>query len=396
MRRTTVLGLLAVPLCIAGFYWLMLHGYLELTAYLLGLTVLGLLVAAGWEWRHGHPRWAAVLLAGALLTGGTVGSYGWELNKKLDNIRRINDADLLKGTRPEHTPNKALNILLLGSDSRDPNAEQTIADSLADGSWTPGQFNSDTMMVVHIPADRKSAYVVSIPRDDYVPIYDAEGVRHGSNKINSAFTNYGPFGSWRTVENLSGLRLDHLAIIDFAGFRELTTAIGGVDVYIPESVYDDKQDQQWDQGWNHLEGDLALKYVRMRHGLLKGDFDRVARQQNFLRAVMDKTLEDGTIGNPLKLAHVLDAITNHLTVDESWTSGQIRGLALSLRNLSSRKVTFLTLPLDHYETLPDAGAVNIIDEVRARALWKAVADDDMAGYVKAHPEDELSDPHDVS
>jgi len=111
---------------------------------------------------------------------------------------------------------------------------------------------------------------------------------------------------------------------------------------------------------------------------------------------MDKTLEDGTIGNPFKLSHVLDAITTHLTVDESWTSSQIRGLALSLQNLSARKVTFLTLPLDHYETLPGAGAVNIIDEVRARAMWKAVRDDDMAGYVKAHPEDELSDPHDVS
>jgi LCP family protein required for cell wall assembly len=396
MRRTTVLGLVAVPFVIGGLYALMLHGYLELTAYLLGLTVLGLLVACGWEWRRGHPRWAAVLLAGALLTAGTVGTYGWELNKKLDNIHRINDADLQKGNRPQRGPSKALNILLLGSDSRDPNAEQTIADSLADGSWTPGQFNSDTMMVVHIPADRKAAYVVSIPRDDYVPIYDAEGVRHGSNKINSAFSNYGPFGSWRTVENLSGLRLDHMAIIDFAGFRELTSAIGGVDVYVPETVYDEKQDQQWDQGWTHLEGDLALKYVRMRHGLLNGDFDRVARQQNFLRAVMSKTLADGTIGNPLKLSHVLDAITSHLTVDQSWTSSQIRGLAVSLRGLSPDKVTFLTLPLDHYETLPDAGAVNIIDEVRARALWKAVTDDAMARYVKDHPEDELADPHDVS
>ena len=77
-----------------------------------------------------------------------------------------------------------------------------------------------------------------------------------------------------------------MAIIDFDGFRDLTTAIGGVDVFMPESVYDSQQDQQWEQGENHLEDELALKYVRIRYGLLNGDFDRVDRQQNFLRAVM--------------------------------------------------------------------------------------------------------------
>ena len=396
MRRTTWWALLAVPVVIGGLYWLMLHGYLELTAYLLVGAVLVMTVAAFWEWRHGHPRWAAVLLAGVLLTGGTVGTYGWQLNKKLDNIHRVKDDDLGKGHRPAATPSSAINLLLLGSDSRDPDSQQTIADSLADGSWTPGMFNSDTMMVVHISADRKTIYVVSIPRDDYVPIYDSEGVRHDRNKINSAFSAYGPFGSWRTVENLSGLRLDHMAIIDFAGFRDLTEAIGGVDVYVPETVYDSSQDQTWTEGWHHIEGDLALKYVRMRHGLTNGDFDRVARQQNFLRAVMEQTLADGTIGNPLKLNGVLDAITSHLTVDESWTTGDLRSLALGLRNLDSSHVTFLTLPLDHYETIEGVGSVNIIDTERARELWKAFGNDTLAAYVKAHPEDKLKDPEDVS
>ena len=396
MRRTTLVGLVAVPVCLAGLWFLMMHGFLELTAYLLAASVLAMAVAALWEWRHGHRGWASVLLAGAVLVAGTVGTYGWELNKKLDNIHRINDAALGKGQRPDRAPTKAINLLLLGSDSRDADSTQTLADSLADGTWTPGGWNSDTMMVVHIPANRKSAYVVSIPRDDYVPIYDAEGLEHGKNKINYAFSAYGPFGSWRTVENLSGLRLDHMAIIDFAGFRDLTTAVGGVDVYVPETVYDSSQDQEWTQGWHHIEGDLALKYVRMRHGLLNGDFDRVARQQNFLRAVMEKTLADGTIGNPLKLSGVLDAITSHLTVDESWTTGDLRSLALSLRNLDAKHVTFLTLPLDHYEDIEGVGSVNIIDEARARELWKAFGDDTLRDYVKAHPEDKLKDPQDVS
>jgi len=396
MRRTTWLALLAVPLVIGALYWLMLHGFLEVAVILLGVAVVSMGVAAVWEWRHGHRGWASLLVAGVVLTTGTVGTYAWELNQKLDNIHRLDDAALNRGERPPKAPNTALNILLLGSDARDPNSGLTMSASLADGTWTPGQFNSDTMMVVHIQANRKSAYVVSIPRDDYVPIYDAAGVKHAGNKINYAFSQYGPFASWRTVENLSGLRIDHMAILDFAGFRDLTTAIGGVDVYIPQSVYDDKQLQQWDQGWTHIQGNLALKYVRMRHGLLNGDFDRVARQQNFLRAVREKSLANDTSGNPVTLAKVLDAVITHLTVDQSWTGSDIRHLALSLRNLNTRHITFLTLPLDHYEVVPGIGDVNIIDEVRAREMWAAVTDDTMSAYVKAHPEDQLKAPDQVS
>ena len=183
----------------------------------------------------------------------------------------------------------------------------TVEELLADGEWDPDAYRSDTVMVVHIPADRKAAYLVSIPRDSFVEIYDETGEAQGKNKINAAFAAYGPYGTRHTVEHLSGLRIDHIAIIDFAGFRDLTTAIGGVDVYIPEAVYDSKQDQQWEEGEVHLEGVLALKYVRMRYGLTQGDFDRVDRQQNFLRAVMQKTLSDDTIGNPRRFTATVRA-----------------------------------------------------------------------------------------
>ena len=187
-----------------------------------------------------------------------------------------------------------------------------------------------------------------------------------------------------------------MAVIDFEGFRDLTTAVGGVDVYVPEAFYDSKQKIEWEQGTNHLEGVKALQYVRTRHGLANGDFDRVDRQQNFLRALMGKVLEDGTIGNPVKFTDTLEAITRNLTVDESWKSGDIRGLALSLRDLDSKKVRFMTLPLDHYETVPGAGSVNIIAAERSRELWNAVENDKVGPYLKANPADELPDPKDVS
>ncbi len=397
MRRSTAIALLAVPLGIGALYWLMLHGHLELTAYLLVAAVLGMIGAAVWELRHGHRRWSALLLAGAVLTAGTVGGYGWNLNHQLDKIQRADDAVLSRGERPQEMPTKAVNILLMGADNPQQLVDKpTISELLAHGQWDPGAYRSDTIMVVHIPADRKSAYAVSIPRDSYVPIYDESGTEHSKQKINAAFSEYGPFGTLRTVENLTGLRMNHLAVIDFEGFRDLTAAIGGVDVYVPQTITDTKQNQTWPQGMNHLEGNLALKYVRMRYGLANGDFDRVARQQNFLRAVMEKVLSDGTIGNPVKFTKTLDAITSHLTVDQSWSSGDIRSLALGLRNLDSDHVKFVTLPLGRYDTVPGVGSVNIIDANRARQLWKAVRDDTMGRYLDKYPEDELQDPRNVS
>jgi LCP family protein required for cell wall assembly len=397
MRRTFVIAPLIVVLVIAGMYWLMLHGYLELTAYLLVIAVVGMVVAAGWEFYRGHRKGPVILLVGALLTATVVGAYGWNLNSKLDNIDRADDSVLQKGTRPKKAKTEAINVLLMGAD--DPNQKDekpSVAELLADGEWDPGAYRSDSMMVVHIPANRKSAYVVSVPRDSYVPIYDAEGTQHGRNKINAAFSSYGPFGTLRTIENLSNLRIDHMAVIDFQGFRDLSTAVGGVDVYVPEAFYDSKQKVEWKQGTNHLEGVKALQYVRTRHGLANGDFDRVDRQQNFLRALMGKVLMDETIGNPLKFTDTLEAITSHLTVDESWSSRAIRSLAFSLRSLDSSKVRFMTLPLDRYESVPGAGSVNIIADQKAKQLWRSVKGDTVGGYLKAHPEDELPDAQDVS
>jgi LCP family protein required for cell wall assembly len=251
------------------------------------------------------------------------------------------------------------------------------------------------MMVVHIPADRKAAYVVSVPRDSYVPIYDDKGNEHHRNKINEAFAEYGPFGTWRTIESLSGVHIDHMAVIDYAGFNELTEAIGGVDVYIPRTVEDTQQHVTWERGRTHLEGERALQYVRTRHGLLEGDFDRIDRQQNFLRAVLQKSLADGTIGDPFKLSAVLSAISTHLAVDSGWSTRDIRNLALSLRGIDAKKVRFLTLPLQRYATVPGAGSVNIIDTQAAGRLWKAVLDDRVAPYLRHHPQDELPDPQDV-
>lgn len=396
IRPTTIIGLLAIPVVIAGLYYLMVQGEFVLAAGLLAFSVLAMFCFAIWEFLRGHPAWAALLLVGALGTVAVVGWYGWQLNGKLENIARVDDRQLDKGKRPEATgPSGALNILLMGTDNPKPEEDKpTVAELLEDGTWDPGAYRSDTLMVLHIPADRKSAYIVSVPRDSYVQLYDAEGKQTESNKINAAFSFYGPFGTWRTVENLSGLRLDHMAMIDFEGFRDLTEAIGGVDVYLPEEVEDPAQKITWPQGWNHIEGDRALKYVRQRYNLDEGDFDRVNRQQNFLRAVLTKVVDSRTIGDPTRFPKTLDAITSHLTVDQGFSNDDIRGLALSMRNLSPSKVRFVTLPLGSYDTVNGASVVRI-DEQRAAELWKSIGNDTLDDYLKNNPDDELPDPKEV-
>lgn len=394
--------LLLALIVVALIRWLALHGHLVAALWLIGGVILGLLLGAGLVFRKGRRVIAAAMGFTAVLIAASVGAYGWNLNHKLDQIDRAPDASLDKGHRPKvtkkdpKTETRPLNLLLMGSDGRvlDPD-QPTVAEMLADGKWEPGIL-SDSLMVVHISADRKDVSVLSIPRDTYLPIFDDEGRPQGRNRINAAFSYYGPYGTWRTVENFARIRLDHMAIIDFAGFRELTTAIGGVDVYVPETVTDTYQDVTWEKGWVHLEGDLALKYVRTRHGLSNGDFDRVARQQNFLRAVLKKVVADDTIGNPRKLSATVDAIANHLTVDEGWSNEAIRDLVLSLRGLELDQVTFVTLPLDSYRTLPELGSVNIINPARCRELWRAFATDRLDQYLKRHPEDELKSDREVS
>lgn len=399
MRRTwvaIVASVLTVVVAVAGLAWLLLNGHLELVAWLLAAIVVLLLGAGAWRLVRGHRRQGALLVVAALLVTGGVGAYAWSLNGKLDDIARVDIGAIGEGERPAAGRSRTLNILLMGADNPDRLADKpTVAELLEDGEWDPGAYRSDTMMVLHVPADRSAAYVVSIPRDSYVTIHDPEGEPQGQDKINAAFSTYGPLGTWRTVENLTGLRMDHMAIIDYAGFTELTNAIGGVEVYIPEAVYDPKQKQQWEQGTTVLRDELALKYVRMRYGLAEGDFSRVDRQQNFLRAVMRKTLADDTLGNPVKLSNTLDAIAGNLTVDSDWSNGDLRSLAVSLRGLDASKVKFLTLPLDRYDTVEGVGSVNIVDDDAARTLWQSVREETVRAYVRDHPEDALPDDREV-
>jgi LCP family protein required for cell wall assembly len=346
-----------------------------------------------------HRKLIVGLLSVLLVAGVAIGGYAYNLNRQFNNIARVDSTGTLdEEERPDPDKGNALNVLLLGSDRGETSLEgyqdTTLSEDAANPEWPAGKYRSDTIMVLHISADRKSVYLISIPRDTLTMIYDENGDEAGMAKINSAFSDYGPAGAISTVEHLTDLRMKHLAVIDWDGFKDLSKAVGGVRVYIPYTSYDSNQDITWEKGWKKLQGKRALQYVRTRHGLVRGDFERIERQQNFIRALMKKMLSSGTLTNPVKLTNTLGAVTSNLTVDQQWESGDIRALALSLRGISADDVTFMTAPIAGTETVDPYGSIVRLKEQQSEELYQAVRRDRVDRYLRKYPDATNKAPED--
>jgi LCP family protein required for cell wall assembly len=313
------------------------------------------------------------VILGLLLAAGGVGTVLWLQRGYDHNIERFGDpfVTIPDAARPKTVVAGAMNILLLGSDSR-----ISAGDP---GAWSVGAQRTDAIMIAHVPADRSGVTVTSIPRDSWVNIPG-----HGLNKINAGFSFGGPSLEVQTVEKLTGVRIDHVVIVDFDGFKEITDKLGGVKINVAQSTGDNRG--SFKAGLQTMDGATALNYVRQRHNLPGGDFDRVKRQQNWIRAVALKTLDKGTLTNPLKLNGVLDALTQSIAADDGFSIGDMRSLAISLRDVRGSDLTFLTAPVAGTGRSPD-GKQDIVklDSAANQDLWKAVKDDTVNDWLAAHP-----------
>lgn len=278
---------------------------------------------------------------------------------------------------------EAVNILVLGTDRR--SAIPTTGEGAEAPAWVPGAQRSDAMLLLHIDGDRDGASVISLPRDAWVEVPE-----YGYAKINAAYSYGGPSLAVETVEKLTGVRIDHLAVIDWAGIRSLTDALGGVTVTIPEDVYDSARDISWSAGVHRLDGQGALEYVAQRYGLPGGDLDRVKRQQNLLRALMVDTLDRLSDGTPWDIHQLLRVITSHLSVDEEWSNFEMARLAWSLRGIDDDDVTFLTVPVAGFGW-EELQSVVYLDHTAGNRLWTAVRDDRVGAWVEVNPEAPLGD-----
>lgn len=271
-------------------------------------------------------------------------------------------------------------FLLAGTDSR------SLAPTTGTGATAPdfvyGAQRSDVLMVVRISADRTSASVVSIPRDSWV---DIPG--HGMNKVNAAFSYGGPSLMINTVENLTGLRIDHFGVIDFAGFQAMVDSVGGIDVRVAAAT--SSQGMDFNSGVNHLNGAQALVYVRQRHDLPQGDLDRTHREQNALRALLSKAASSGTLTNPAALYRLIDATSRAVSVDDTLSNGGLRSLVLELRGMRPSGVTFLNAPVRGLG-MEGPQSVVYLDQARSAELWAALRGGTMSAYGAKYPTDLLA------
>jgi LCP family protein required for cell wall assembly len=290
------------------------------------------------------------------------------------NIKRINHVFAQTGTtkaRPRKVATGAEDFLLVGTDVRTGGRLTTGRSGIA---APHASQRSDTIMIVHLSKGRKAAYVVSIPRDAWVPIPG-----HGSAKINAAFAYGGPALLRETVEQLTGVHIDHYMEIDFEGFRRMTDAVGGVNIDVPADSYDSARNKQWHAGWQHMDGKDALLYVRQRYGLPNGDLDRVKHQHQYLDAMMAKVRSQGVLGNPVRLTSFLDAFTKSVSVDSGLSGSNLRNLARSLAGLHRNDVHFMTAPYTGFGHV-DGQSVVVLNPSKDHALWRAIINDKMQPY----------------
>jgi LCP family protein required for cell wall assembly len=231
------------------------------------------------------------------------------------------------------------------------------------------------MMLVHVDADRENVYVMSIMRDLYVPIPG-----HGSNKINAAFAYGGSPLTVQTVEQLLGVRIDHVAIIDFEGFKGMTTALGGVDVFSPQAF--SSGPYSYVAGLNKLEGDKALLFVRERYAFADADFTRVKNQQAFVRGLANTILSRSTLTDPGKVSAFVTAMSPYLTVDKQFDIGTIASLGVSLRSIDASKMHFFTIPTAGTGSIGGQSIVNV-DQVGLDAVKAALGNDSLNNVVPA-------------
>ncbi|MEV5611129.1 LCP family protein [Streptomyces sp. NPDC052225] len=314
-----------------------------------------------------YVAWGALAL---VVAGGGGVAYAWQ---HLDgNIQGTDMNALLGHDRPTARHDGAMNILLLGSDSR---------------AGTHGEYGSgvlgaraDTAMVLHVDKTHRKASVVSIPRDTMVErptcAKPGGGTVAGAQQtmFNSSYAMGGPACTVKTVEKMSGVRMDHYLEVDFKGFRKLIDQLGGVDITTERAIHDSGSGLRLSAGEHRLKGEDALALVRTRHGVGDGsDLGRIQLQQAFMKALIHRAETVDPLGSPATSYALADTATKSISADSGLASaGKLLGLAEELKGISPDRTHMVTLPVTY--DARDAGRVLPMDKA-AHRVWSALRDD---------------------
>ena len=315
-----------------------------------------------------------IVLGSLVVLLGIAAGIGYALlANSFNSIERVSIAQDPELKRPEVVtpePGKKapVNILLLGSDSRESNNPNASVDDL-------GNFRSDTIMVAQISPDRKNVTFMSIMRDNWVEIQG-----HGAAKINAAVAFGGVPLAVNTVENFIDARIDHVALVNFESFKGLTDALGGVTVNNSQAFTAKHGGQTFAQGEITLNGDDALSFVRERYAFADGDYQRARNQQAYLKGVMKKLLSKETLTDANKISGTFEALSPYLTLDEGLTLPTAVGLGFDMRQLKSSGMTFFTSPTLGTGTSGDGQSIVIPDETALEGVRAAFRDGTINEY----------------
>ncbi|WP_244960164.1 LCP family protein [Actinomyces faecalis] len=334
-------------------------------------------------WYKRHKALTVVLVLFLVMTAGLAGGALW-LRNALGEIGSLGDPFAQLPSRAPYATSTAskdpVTFLVLGSDSR--------IDTADPAQWEVGAQRTDTIMLVQIAGDRRSVNVMSIPRDSWVTIPANEVVSHESRaKINAAYSWGGPTLLIQTIENNTGIHIDHFAITNFESFKKLTDDLGGVEIALTQpldlrGIQDAATSNNvLEPGTHTLTGEQALIYARERYTLPNGDFDRIKRQQNWMRAMLKATISKNTLTNPSKLASLVSTIKDTMATDKALTASQITSLAASLKDVRADDVSFFQAPVTGTSMSEDGQSIVLLDLPALAEVAQAFQEDVLTDYV---------------
>lgn len=321
--------------------------------------------------RRRTGRWILLSLAVLVLAGA--GTAYWLYSGIDGNIKHVDIDKAIGDDRPEKLPTSGQNILILGSDSR-AGANAKLDDDKVAGA------RSDTVLVMHIPEGRKKAVAISIPRDTLVTRPECTR-KNGSTvasarrvMFNSIYSQVGPACVVKTVEQISGIRMDHYVEVDFAGFKDLVDAIGGVTVTVDEDIHDTVSGLDLTKGTHRLNGTESLKFVRTRYGIGDGsDLGRIGLQQQFMLALLTEIQKQDLLGSPVKAYKIADQLTAALTTDSDLASlTKLAEFGRSLKGINPSTMETIMLPVSYDRIDPNRV---VPAQPQDSTLWKAVRTD---------------------
>lgn len=317
---------------------------------------------------RGRPRWglrlAATVAALVLITGGVGNAMVSGMDRRLERVDAFQS--LLDRDRPE--AGRGLNILLIGNDSREGITEE---ERRRFGIGGEACNCADTIIVLHLSEDRKRASAVSLPRDSYaeLPAHTLDGVRHEAHpdKLNAALSHGGPALMVRTVEKLTGVRIDHYLEVGFASFMRSVDELGGVDVCTVRPLKDEKSGLDLPSGTSTLNGGQALQYVRARSVDGSADFGRMQRQQRFLASLAAKAISAEVLLNPAKLRRTAAAMLESVRVDPGFGAAELIELGQAMHDLGTSATEFTSVPIERIGRPLPSGATTVSWDTEAAA-----------------------------